>query len=81
MNGHPVVGGVKGGAGAVEGAWDKVAVGLVGDLNALMAEPARHLGDRDALRQRGGGVQVAQRVRDELRRQPRLGGRALEVSW
>jgi hypothetical protein len=38
-----------------------VTVDLVGDLNALVAEPAGDLGDRDALGQRGGGVQVAQR--------------------
>jgi hypothetical protein len=31
---------VEGGAGTVEGAGDEVAVDLVGDLDALVAEPA-----------------------------------------
>ena len=46
-----VVSGVEGGAGTVEGGGDEVAVDLVGDLDALVAEPAGHLGDRDALGQ------------------------------
>jgi len=45
-----MVSSVESGAGTVEGAWDKVAVDLVGDLDALVPEPAGHLGDRDALR-------------------------------
>jgi hypothetical protein len=56
-----------------------VAVDPVGDLDALVAEPAGDLGDRNALGQRGRGVEVAQRVRGELRRQPRLRSEALEV--
>jgi len=32
-----LVGGIEGGAGAVEGAGDEVAVDLVGDLDALVA--------------------------------------------
>jgi hypothetical protein len=51
---------VEGVACAVEGGGDKVAVDLVGDLDALVAESAGDLSDRDALSQRGGGVQVAQ---------------------
>jgi len=35
-----------------------VAVDLVGDLDALMTEPAGHFRDWDALGQRGGGVEV-----------------------
>jgi hypothetical protein len=54
------VSGVQGGAGAVEGGGDEVAVDLMGDLDALVAEPARDLGDRNALGQGGGGVEVAQ---------------------
>jgi hypothetical protein len=73
------MGSVEGGAGAVEGGGDEVAVDLVGDLDALVAEPAGDLGDRDTLGQRGGGVEVAQRVRDELRRQPRPRSSPLEV--
>lgn len=56
-----------------------MTVDLVGDLDASVPEPPGDLGDRDAAGQGGGGVAVPQRVRDELRRQPRLGGRALEV--
>ena len=51
---------------------DEVIVDLVGDLDAPVAEPPGDLGDRDAVGQGGGGVAVPQRVRDELRRQPRL---------
>jgi hypothetical protein len=50
---------VEGGAGAVEGGGDEVAVDLVSDLDALVAKPAGHFGDRDAFRQGGGGVEVA----------------------
>jgi len=55
-----LIGGIEGSAGAVEGRGDEVAVDLVGDLDAVVAEPAGDLGDRDAFGQRGGGVQVAQ---------------------
>jgi hypothetical protein len=44
-----LVGSVEGGAGAVEGCGDEMAVDLVGDLDALVAEPAGDVGDRDAL--------------------------------
>ncbi len=74
-----LVGAVEGGAGAVQGAGHEVAVDLVGDLDAVVAEPAGDLGDRDAFGQGGGGIQVAQRVRYELRRQARSGGGPLEV--
>jgi hypothetical protein len=40
-----LAGAVEGGTGAVEGAGDEVAVDLVGDLDALVSEPAGHLGD------------------------------------
>src|SRR5689334_12965781 len=73
-----LVGGVKGSAGAVQGGGNEVAVDLVGDLDAGMAEPAGDLGDRDALGQRDRGVQVAQGVRDELRREPGPGSGPLE---
>ena len=56
-----------------------MTVDLVGDFDALVTKPAGHLGDRDAFGQRGRSVQMAQRVRDELRRQPGTGGGALEV--
>jgi hypothetical protein len=72
---------VEDGPGAVPGGGDEVAVDPVGDLDALVAEPAGDLGDRDTLGQGGGGVAVAQRVRDELRRRSRLLGGAGEVSW
>ena len=49
---------VQGGAGAIERAGHEVAVDLVGDLDALVAEPAGHLGDRDTFGQRVGGVEV-----------------------
>jgi len=55
-----LVGVVEGGTGAIKGGGDEVAVDLVGDLDALVAEPAGHLGDRDAFGQGGGGVEVAQ---------------------
>jgi len=55
-----VVGTVEGGTGTLKGAGDEVAVDLVRDLDALVAEPARHLGDRDALGQCSGGIEVAQ---------------------
>jgi hypothetical protein len=57
-----LVGGVEGGAGAGEGAGYEVAVDLVGDLDAVVAEPAGYLGDRDALGEGGGGVEVAEGV-------------------
>jgi hypothetical protein len=40
---------VEDGAGAVPGGGHKVTVDLVGDLDALVAEPVGDLGDRDAL--------------------------------
>src|SRR5262249_3978291 len=40
--------GAADGPGAVPGSGDEVAVDLVGDLDALVAEPAGDLGDRDA---------------------------------
>src|SRR5579862_8884193 len=49
---------VKDGPGAVPGGGDEVAVYLVGDLDALVPEPAGDLGDRDALGQGGGCVAV-----------------------
>src|SRR6266496_936943 len=55
-----VVGVVECGAGAVERAGYEVAVDLVGDLDAAVAEPAGHLGDRGAFGQGGGGVELAQ---------------------
>src|SRR5690242_6893739 len=70
---------VEDGAGAVPRGGHEVAVDLVGDLNAGVAEPAGDRGDRDAFGQRGRGIQVAERVRDELWRQPGLGGGALEI--
>src|SRR5260370_25800094 len=70
---------VEDGAGALPGGWHKVTVDLVGDLDALVAEPAGHLGDRDALGQGGGGIEVAQGMRDELQRQAGPGCGALEV--
>jgi hypothetical protein len=70
---------VEEGASTVEGTGHEVTVDLVRDLDAFVAEPAGHLGDRDPLSQRGRCVQVAQRVRDELRRQPGPGGGTLEV--
>jgi hypothetical protein len=39
-----LVGGIESGAGAIERGGDEVAVDLVGDLDALVAEPAGHLG-------------------------------------
>jgi hypothetical protein len=71
-----LVGVVEGCAGAIPGAGYKVAVGLVRDLDAVAAEPAGDLGDRHALG--SGGVVVAQRVRDELRRQAGFLGGPLE---
>jgi hypothetical protein len=56
-----------------------MAVDLVSDLDALMAEPPGYLGDGDALGQGSGGVEVAYRVGDELWRQPCFRGGALEV--
>jgi len=41
-------GAVQDGAGPVPGGRDEVAPDLVGDLDALVAEPAGDLGDRDA---------------------------------
>ena len=38
---------VEGGAGAVERVGHEVAVDLVGDLDAPVAKPPGHLGDRD----------------------------------
>jgi hypothetical protein len=73
------VSGVEGSAGTVEGTWDKVAVDLMSDLDALMPEPPGYLGDGDALGEGNRGAQVAQRVRDELWRQPCFRGGALEV--
>jgi hypothetical protein len=70
---------VEDGAGAVPGGGHEVAVDLVGDLDALVPEPPGDLGDRDAAGQGGGGIAVAQGVRDELWRQPGFGGGALEV--
>src|ERR1700685_2278631 len=52
---------------------------LVGDLDALVAEPTGNVGDGDALGQGVGGVVAAQRVGDELRGQPDPGSGALEV--
>jgi hypothetical protein len=52
---------VKDRAGAVPGGGHEVAVDLVGNLDALVPEPAGHLGDRDAVGQGGGGVEVPQR--------------------
>ena len=46
-----VISGVDGGAGTVEGGGDEVAVDLVGDLDAPVAEPAGNFGIRDALGQ------------------------------
>jgi hypothetical protein len=46
-----VISGVEGGAGTVEGGGDEVAVDLVSDLDALVAEPAGNFGIRDALGQ------------------------------
>ena len=56
-----------------------MAVDLMGDLDALVPEPARDLGDRDTSGQGDGRVTVAQRVRDELRRQPGPCGGAAKV--
>jgi hypothetical protein len=44
---------VEDGAGAVPRGGHEVAVDLVGDLNAVVAEPAGDLGDRDAFGQTG----------------------------
>src|SRR6266508_5260014 len=74
-----VVGVVECGAGAVERAGYEVAVDLVGDLDAAVAEPAGHLGDRGAFGQGGGGVEVAQCVGGELRWHASSRGRSLEV--
>jgi hypothetical protein len=54
-----VIAGADGGAGTIERGGDKVAVDLVGDPDGLVAEPASHLGDRDALSQRGRDVEMA----------------------
>jgi hypothetical protein len=40
---------IEGVAGAIERRGNEVAVDLVGDLDALVAEPAGYFGDRDAL--------------------------------
>jgi hypothetical protein len=54
-----LVGRVESGAGAVEGGRDKATLDLVDDLDAVVAEPAGDLGDRDAFGQRGRGVESA----------------------
>jgi hypothetical protein len=51
-----VVGAVEGRAGAVEGRRDEVAVDLVGDLDAVVAEPAGDLRDRDSFSQSSEGA-------------------------
>ena len=73
------VGLVQCSACAVPCAGHQVPVDAVGDLDAAVAEPLGHVGDRDAPAQGGGAEAMAQRVRDELRRQAGLAGGAGEA--